>query len=881
MNLQAGVLSLVVCAGSAFAAPMAWLTAHFGYWGEGANWDTGMFPTLEDDAVLGHAGFYSVYVTGQQAGGSVSMTNPDARLEILAGSSLDLYGDLFADGSVVVNPKGLDESGVLRFMADATLGGSGGVRLVPNGLGSTMIEVADGATLTLGESQRITGGGRIVGDVDLRGTVIADDRPMGIQFADGLVDLHGSLIAGFGSSIALDQVQFTMHDGAEIVLGGEDAELVLSSSTLHNFHLEMGEGTLLHLPATGRPSSQDDVEFIDSVVTGRIEILNHEDLKFTSTRFVDADILMLEPMESRGSLTLGSGVEFEGQGTIRIESDDPSSVTLNTLGAVTVGEYVIEGYGRVGLSLSQSEIRGDTSGKTLNLIFYTLRTNSGVIRAVNGGTVYLERGSGSLYQKNGGEIVAEGEGSVVEIDGTIENGVIRSIDGGKIMALDDAWFQDVIVEGDLYATDREVRIVDAMTNNGRIMGDLRSTFALTLGGEGEVELFGEVSDIGSQGEFPGLFTHLDGHTISGAGVIRSQLVNHGVIRADVFQESLDFEQRGRSDDVIENHGSLIAVGGATLGIRQNVVQGPNGVLRAAGPGSRVELGSPNPGFYRELIGGRILTSTGGQVRITTDYVFDHVDVDGHVVVEADHSLELGEGVRVTGMIELDGGEPGDFTTLTVEGPNLATMEGTIRLGIPWQRVFLRGANDEFLVGPGARLEGGGQNGDALRVQGTLAPGVGVGDFFSRMALFLEGPNAVLEIEVGPDSNDLLLLGRRKAELNGTLDVRFVDGFAPTGFWSRVIIVEMSSADDFGMREIAIAPPPVGYVTRVYYTNDTLLLGQTCVADINLDGEVDFFDVAEFVRLYQDGWSGVDLNDDGVLNFFDVTAFIVGYQQGCP
>ncbi|MFG0314828.1 MAG: GC-type dockerin domain-anchored protein, partial [Phycisphaerales bacterium] len=59
------------------------------------------------------------------------------------------------------------------------------------------------------------------------------------------------------------------------------------------------------------------------------------------------------------------------------------------------------------------------------------------------------------------------------------------------------------------------------------------------------------------------------------------------------------------------------------------------------------------------------------------------------------------------------------------------------------------------------------------------------------------------------------------------------------------------------------------------------VGQTCLADINLDGQVDFFDTSEFVKWFQRGRYEADLNGDGELDFFDVTAFIVGYQQGCP
>ena len=56
---------------------------------------------------------------------------------------------------------------------------------------------------------------------------------------------------------------------------------------------------------------------------------------------------------------------------------------------------------------------------------------------------------------------------------------------------------------------------------------------------------------------------------------------------------------------------------------------------------------------------------------------------------------------------------------------------------------------------------------------------------------------------------------------------------------------------------------------------------SCLADMNGDGELNFFDVSEFLTGYlaQDPVS--DLNGDGLFTFFDVSAFLVAYQSGCP
>ncbi|MFG0299148.1 MAG: M12 family metallo-peptidase [Phycisphaerales bacterium JB047] len=57
--------------------------------------------------------------------------------------------------------------------------------------------------------------------------------------------------------------------------------------------------------------------------------------------------------------------------------------------------------------------------------------------------------------------------------------------------------------------------------------------------------------------------------------------------------------------------------------------------------------------------------------------------------------------------------------------------------------------------------------------------------------------------------------------------------------------------------------------------------QCSQADFDLDGDLDFFDVAAFIEAYNTQDDDADLNGDGELNFFDISAFILAYEAGCP
>ncbi|MCC5821909.1 MAG: FG-GAP-like repeat-containing protein [Phycisphaerales bacterium] len=55
----------------------------------------------------------------------------------------------------------------------------------------------------------------------------------------------------------------------------------------------------------------------------------------------------------------------------------------------------------------------------------------------------------------------------------------------------------------------------------------------------------------------------------------------------------------------------------------------------------------------------------------------------------------------------------------------------------------------------------------------------------------------------------------------------------------------------------------------------------CPADINGDGALNFFDIAEFLNLYQAQDPIADWNDDGLFNFFDMAAYLNDFNAGCP
>lgn len=56
---------------------------------------------------------------------------------------------------------------------------------------------------------------------------------------------------------------------------------------------------------------------------------------------------------------------------------------------------------------------------------------------------------------------------------------------------------------------------------------------------------------------------------------------------------------------------------------------------------------------------------------------------------------------------------------------------------------------------------------------------------------------------------------------------------------------------------------------------------TCPADLNGDGQLDFFDISSFLTAFGLQEPIADFNNDGAWDFFDISGFLSAYSDGCP
>lgn len=105
----------------------------------------------------------------------------------------------------------------------------------------------------------------------------------------------------------------------------------------------------------------------------------------------------------------------------------------------------------------------------------------------------------------------------------------------------------------------------------------------------------------------------------------------------------------------------------------------------------------------------------------------------------------------------------------------------------------------------------------------------------------------------------------------------VVGLYPGKHRIRVEYFEATGEAGLIVRRGTVGMTPVAIPPSSWFYSET----PPCAVDLTGDGQIDFFDVQQFLNDFAAQTSGADWNDDGVLNFFDVQSFLGDFAAGCP
>lgn len=479
----------------AHAQPIDWVAPINGNWGMGANWDSGNIP----DQAFEHAslGFQSAYMVSTQASfviGSLSISNPLVTLNIGAGSTHILFGDINNDGLIVINPSGSTNDSIIQFQLPAALNGSGTIRL--NGQASPQDAQLDTSaySLTQGSEHSIEGSGLLKGNILNEGRIAATGQ------GGAPLNLAATIIQTGDGRIIAESSDIRMNNNM-LIEGGS-----LNSLNGHRFLANGNASTLRNVHNTGNidiGGSNRELRIRDAFVNDGLVRLN-----------VNANV-------ADSSIQFENSMTIYGSGTIQMQASTTDSHDCRLYAALdkvlTNGpNHTIVGSGTVG-----------GNGGTINnigLIYANDPDHQLNLAGKHIGDGRYVAGDGSMIKTSpyfGDEVTIDGitfdtEGSGIIVLNSVHNQYHNITNLGNMLI--DEHLCRSFLDGDI-------------VNNGTmsIRTYLHSLEPTMFSGSGTLDLL-PVSTLTNANEHP--MVNSSGHTIIGRSThILGAFTNHGTIIA--------------------------------------------------------------------------------------------------------------------------------------------------------------------------------------------------------------------------------------------------------------------------------------------------------------------------------------------------------------
>ena len=392
-----------------------------------------------------------------------------------------------------------------------------------------------------------------------------------------------------------------------------------------------------------------------------------------------------DPTQNPAIITLPGnwGAGLTGTGRLILSAGgDPSRAKLMAEGGYSAcwaqdANHSLTGEGSiVGPFRNSGRVSADVTGRVLLLTdYYSGKTNSGVMEAVNGGL--LDNG-GTLTQDGAGVLRADG-GTVRLLNGSwllggtlaTANGSVIECEPGSISFS----YPTNTGELDVLGGSNLVEWGNTLTNNGTIILNPHqvsddAVFSgqeyTTIAGTGQLILrtAGDPNDARIQTQNFRM-TNGAGHTIRGEGRIATGVTNQGRISADAPGRVLQLDGGDKT-----NTGILEAVGGGILDVYSNwVIQDGGGVTRADGGTVRLNNGVV-------VVGGTLTTANGSAIEIVSGSIdFSHpavsgeIDILGGATVVADGGGFVNNGTIMVNPHRVD-------ADAVLQSTNGSTFEGT-------------------------------------------------------------------------------------------------------------------------------------------------------------------------------------------------------------
>lgn len=207
-----------------------------------------------------------------------------------------------------------------------------------------------------------------------------------------------------------------------------------------------------------------------------------------------------------------------------------------------------------------------------------------------------------------------------------------------------------------------------------------------------------------------------------------------------------------------------------------------------------------------------------------------------------------------------------------------TINETFPFDRPTLHTELGTANPEILAGGNA-----GTGGFIPKMIAITPPNIGNLGFKVGLDMALGGAQAWVAISSSAPKGGIVA----QDQLVGPIDLNGMsagDGYGTVlypiddpaldnqTFYMQWIVADPSAVGGFARSDIAAVTPFCSMIASC---------APACAADLNNDGEINFFDVSVFLSAYNAMDPIADFDNNGSFNFFDVSDFLGAFAAGCP
>ncbi len=420
---------------------------------------------------------------------------------------------------------------------------------------------------------------------------------------DGFVN-RGLLKATNGGILSLTGNAGGAFDntGATILADGSEVQLTASVSVSGGILSAINDGLI-------RAVTGQSVYLSNLTLKGPLVVDNNADLHINGT-ITNNGTITLNAANSSSRLFLDCDSTLTGGGTLTLAStNDQSNAQITGGHVLTNVNNLIQGEGNLGANSSQfinqaaGVINANVASRTLTIDpngngF----VNRGLLEATNGGILSLTGNAGGAFDNTGGTILADGEGSEVQLTAslTLSAGLLEAMNGGLFRAVtgQSIYLSNLTLVGSLIVDNNaDLHINGTIDNQGTITFNADNSLTRlfldgdsTLTGGGTLTLASTNDQSNAQITGGHVLTNFD-NTIEGEGNLganSSQFLNQaaGTINANVEGRTIVIDPNGNG---FVNQGLLEATNGGKLFLTGNAGGSFNNSGTIAASGGTIQI----------------------------------------------------------------------------------------------------------------------------------------------------------------------------------------------------------------------------------------------------------------------------------------------------